>query len=369
MALRRNRDGGGGGPVRIGVRAAAQYLRPRRSRRSRITVYTAGADPHIADYRARLDQVVTFARHNVYISGPGFQSSVEGEEHARTYAAALRSALQRKVPVVRVQTTPIVTEFWLNRLKELIGEFPELFELWVFLEPPTLPPACMGAVDVDDTARSVTEFMIQMPRQFGTHRQDVASTAIFIKGHPVLARDVRDRILEFTKDTLRVRQVKSAAAADGFFRGEYYFAYDSYMNQGQATTRLPSAVWISLAVLHDYELAFDRTGSFRPGGVANIRPAPGKRVYGVLWRVSPADLRELDSLQDPRAYSRRPLDVFSLTGTPYRGCHTYSATPDRPDGEPDPEHLESLIEAARDAGLPTEHVAKLEGMRSAANRR
>jgi hypothetical protein len=149
----------------------------------------------------------------------------------------------------------------------------------------------------------------------------------------------------------------------GFFRGEYFFAYDSYMNQGQATTRLPSAVWIGPAVLHDYKLTFDRTGSFRPGGVANVGPATGSRVYGVLWRISPGDLLELDGMQDPRAYSRRPLTTYSLTGKPFNECHTYFGAPDRNDSDPDIEHLNSLIEAALDVGLPTEYIATLEGRR------
>jgi hypothetical protein len=64
----------------------------------------------------------------------------------------------------------------------------------VFLEPPTPPLAGMCAVDVDDATRSVTEFMIQLPRHLGTHLQDIASMAVFIEGHPVLARAVRGRI-------------------------------------------------------------------------------------------------------------------------------------------------------------------------------
>src|SRR4029077_5021739 len=123
-----------------------------------------------------------------------------------------------------------------------------------------------------------------------------------------------DRIIEFTTDPQRVRRVTSAEAAEGLFRGEYYFSYDSYMDQGQATVRLPSAVLIGPAVLRDYELVFDRTGSFRPGGVANIRPAPRNRVYGVLWRISPADLCNMDGIQDSRSYSKRLLTVYSLTG-------------------------------------------------------
>jgi hypothetical protein len=346
-----------------GGRFAARHWRSRASRHSRTTVYTATADSHMADFRGHLDKVIEAARHNVYISGSGFDSSPKGERQAYTYAGALRSALARGIPVVRVQTTPSVTDFWLNQLKELLREFPDLFELWAFLEPPTLPPTLMCAIDVDDITHSVTEFAIQMPRQLGTHRTDIASTAVFIKGHPLLAQSVRDRIIEFTTDPQRVRRVTSAEAAAGFFRGEYFFAYDSYMNQGQATTRLPSAVWIGPAVLHDHKLAFDRTGSFRPGGVANIRPAPGSRVYGVLWRISPADLHGLDGMQDPRAYSRRLVTSFSLTGQLFDECHVYSAIPDRADGDPDTEHLNSLIEAARDAGLPTDYVAELESMR------
>jgi hypothetical protein len=222
----------------------------------------------------------------------------------------------------------------------------------------------MCAVDVDDMAHSVTEFMIQMPRQMGTHRQDIASMAVFIERHPVLARAVRDRIIEFTTDSERVRRITSAAAAEGFFRSEYYFAYDSYMNQGQATARLPSAVWVGPVVLRDHALAFDRTGSFRPGGVANIHPAPGNRVYGILWRLSPSDLRSLDSLQDQRSYARQPHTVYSLTGKRFDRCHAYSAPPDRPDSGPDAEHLSNLIEFARDAGLPTEYITELEAMHS-----
>ena len=174
----------------VGARAAVQHWRPRRSRRSRTTVYTAGADSHMADYRARLDEVIISARHNVYISGPGFDSSAKGEKQARTYAAALRSSLQRDIRVVRVQTTPIVSTSgcFLKELSEI---------------PSSLNCGILGSADAAaygmcaDRCRrrchSVTEFMIQMPRQLGTHRADIASTAVFIEGHPVLARAMRDQ--------------------------------------------------------------------------------------------------------------------------------------------------------------------------------
>jgi hypothetical protein len=346
-----------------GARFAARRWGARASRRSRITVCTASADSHMADFREHLDEAILAAQHNVYVCGTGFDESPKGVKQALAYTAALRTVLRRGVPVVRVQMTPIITEPWLDQLKELVREFPDLFELWALLEQPSLPPTLMCAIDVDDVKRNVTEFAIQMPRQLGTQHADIASTAVFIKGHPVLARSVRDRITEFTKDPERARRVRTADAVAGFFQGEYFFAYDSYMNQGQATTRLPSAVWIGPVVLHDYKLTFDRTGSFRPGGVANIRPAPGSRVYGVLWRISPGDLHDLDGMQDPRAYSRRPLTTHSLTGKPFSRCHTYSAAPDRNHCDPDIDHLNSLIEAALDVGLPADYIAALESRR------
>ena len=153
-------------------------------------------------------------------------------------------------------------------------------------EPPTLPLPGMCAVDVDDVAHSITEFMIQMPRQLGTHRADIASTTVFIDGHPVLARAVRDRIIEFTTDPQQARRVTNAAAVEGFFRGEYYFAYDFFMDQGLATTRLPSAIWIGPAVLHDYELARDGGAARWPGRA--VRPPAGEVKPSRSGRAEPA---------------------------------------------------------------------------------
>jgi hypothetical protein len=110
----------------MGARAAVRYWKPRYSCRARTTVYTAGPESHMADYRARLDEVVAAARHNVYFSGPGFGPSSKGEKAALTCVAAIRSAFQRGIRVVRVQTTPHAHEFWMNQLKALLGEVPDL---------------------------------------------------------------------------------------------------------------------------------------------------------------------------------------------------------------------------------------------------
>jgi hypothetical protein len=198
-----------------------RFARRRRrspSRLARTTVFTAGPDSHMSDYRNELDKVIISARHCVYLSGPGFDPSGAGRRQAATYADALRSTLRRGIRVVRVQTTPEVASFWLEHLSDLLSEFPQIFELWAFVEPPNLPLPGMCAIDPDDPAHSVTEFMIQMRRHLGTRDYDAAGTAVFIQGHPLLAQGIRDRIVELTKDSSRVARVPDAAAVATILR-------------------------------------------------------------------------------------------------------------------------------------------------------
>jgi cation transport regulator ChaC len=118
---------------------------------------------------------------------------------------------------------------------------------------------------------------------------------------------------------------------------------------------------VCVVVLTGHRLVFNRSGSYRPGGVANIEPAPGERVYGVLWKLAQAEFQSLDQTEDPRAYRRERLQVHSQDGQPY-DCHAYLAIPDQPD-VPDCNYLDALIQAGRDVGLPPEYLARLHARR------
>lgn len=276
---------------------------------------------------------------------------------ATQVVTAMRSALRRDVPVVRLQTRPVVSDFWHEHLTALIAEFRQNFELRVFLDQAPVQVANICAIDVDDASRNVAEMMTEMPRFLGTQRHQAATTAVFVEGHQMLARTFRDRIIELGVDPSLARHLRTADEVAGFFRGEYYFAYGSNMDPAQMLTRCPSAMMVCPVVLPEHRMVFNRSGTYRPGGVANIEPSAGERVYGILWKMAATDFTRLDQTEDPRAYRRQRARVFSLRGQPY-DCHVYHAIPDQPD-LPDHDYLDTLIQAGYNAGLPPEYLTQL----------
>lgn len=343
------------------ARVRRRLLSRAASRRVRTIVFTAGPDPYMSGFYEYLATKIGAARHGVYLSGEGFDATPRAEGMASQVVTAMRSALRRDVPVVRLQTRPVVSDFWHEHLTALVAEFPQLFELRVFLDQAPAEVANVCAIDVDDTSRNVAEMMIEMPRFLGTQRHHAATTAVFVEGHQMLARIFRDRIIELGSDPSIARHLRTGEAAAGFFRGEYYFAYGSNMDAPQMLARCPSAMMIGPVMLPEHRLVFNRSGTYRPGGVANVEPSAGERVYGILWKMATTDFTRLDHTEDPHAYRRENARVYSLRGQPY-DCHVYLAIPDQPD-LPDRDYLDSLIQAGHSAGLPPEYLAELSARR------
>jgi len=71
-----------------------------------------------------------------------------------------------------------------------------------------------------------------------------------------------------------------------------YFAYGHNTNINEMHARAPSAKLVGHADLPDYRLVMDE--------YANIEPAAGHSVHGVLWLISHDDLKRLD---DDEAYA------------------------------------------------------------------
>lgn len=328
------------------------------SRKVRTTVFTAGSNPYMSDFYTHLAAKISSARHDVYITGEGFTPSHGGDSLAGQLVAAMRGVLGRGVRVVRLQSSVVVSDFWRDQMKALTGEFPHLFELHVIVDPAQAQPVSMCAIDVDDASRNVAEMMVGLPRFVGTQTRKLAVTAVFAEGHQLLAQAVRDQIISMCADTAATRRLATPEAVEGHFRGEYYFAYGSNMAPAQMAVRCPSALMVCVAVLTGYRLVFNRSGSYRPGGVANIEPHQSERVYGVVWKLAEAELQGLDQAEDPGAYYREALRVFSLDGRPY-DCHAYLAIADQGD-MPDQHYLNALIQAGRGVDLPPEYLARLQ---------
>jgi hypothetical protein len=87
------------------------------SRKVRTTVFTAGADQYITAFYECFDARIAAARHSVYMTGKGFESPRGGETQAAGLVAAISEALGRGVPVIRLQTRPVISDFWHDQLK------------------------------------------------------------------------------------------------------------------------------------------------------------------------------------------------------------------------------------------------------------
>lgn len=141
-----------------------------------------------------------------------------------------------------------------------------------------------------------------------------------------------------------------------------YFAYGSNMCSDQMRMRCPAAKTIGVGIVHQYELVFNRKGTYRPGAVASIVPCEnGACVYGVIWELTPTDLAELDAIE--QAYKRLPLRVSTPQGQRY-DCHTYIAIPEDDPPEPDQDYLLIILNAATRLGLPTSYVERIERFRA-----
>jgi gamma-glutamylcyclotransferase (GGCT)/AIG2-like uncharacterized protein YtfP len=130
------------------------------------------------------------------------------------------------------------------------------------------------------------------------------------------------------------------------------------MDTEQMKKRCKSANKIGTGKLENYDIIFNRRGSYRPGGVASIQFKEGKSVYGVIWQINFNDLLKLDEIEDPKAYERKILSVIDSEDQKH-DCYVYIA---KPLGifEPDKRYLELMFKAANAENLPKEYIKRLE---------
>jgi len=132
-----------------------------------------------------------------------------------------------------------------------------------------------------------------------------------------------------------------------------YFAYGSNMSRAGMRARCPRAVAIGTGILDGYRffIGIDGWGS--------VERAPGAKVVGVLWRISPRDRAALHAyeLLDKGLYDVRTLPV--RCGTRLVPAMTYLLRR-RVHGRPKPGYIELIGAAARDWDLPTEYIRSIE---------
>lgn len=149
-----------------------------------------------------------------------------------------------------------------------------------------------------------------------------------------------------------------------------YFAYGSNMNPDRVRTRGIEFRRAAGARLDGYALTFDKSSRHHAGaGHANIVPAPGRWVEGVLyWLAEAQEIGKMDRFEaTPVNYSRDVVLVRATDGAggadgppPGIATWTYFANPAvrRPGLKPPRSYLDHLL--AGRAFLSTEYVRMLE---------
>ena len=141
-----------------------------------------------------------------------------------------------------------------------------------------------------------------------------------------------------------------------------YFAYGSNMHPGQMRKRCPGCTFVAAATLRDHRLVFSRLwAAWGGGGVADIQPAPGSVVEGIVWDITETHRRALDEYEEyPKAYTRKDVVVETFDGRPLT-AFAYVA---RPAGIHNPRrrYLRQIIDGACAHGLSPEYIALLEAI-------
>ena len=132
-----------------------------------------------------------------------------------------------------------------------------------------------------------------------------------------------------------------------------YFAYGSNMQRAAMQARCPAARIVGPAVLDGYRffVGVDGWGS--------VKPAPGSKVHGLLWKLTPRDIAALHAYELLHAglYDVRHIGVR-------KGARLVTAMiyvlRRRAEGRPKPGYVEMIAAAARDWKLPEAYIRSVE---------
>ena len=138
-----------------------------------------------------------------------------------------------------------------------------------------------------------------------------------------------------------------------------YFAYGSNMSRRQIAGWCPAAVALGPAELPGHRLAFLRRSIRWEGGAADIVPAAGQSVWGVLWEL-PLGLGELDAKEAAgNAYRRRGAKVL-LGGEPHDAVVYEVIRKEPAEVPPRREYIDMMLAGAREHGLPETWLLRIE---------
>ena len=138
-----------------------------------------------------------------------------------------------------------------------------------------------------------------------------------------------------------------------------YFAYGSNLDAEQMKARCPTARPLGIARLADHRLGFTHYSKRWQGGAADILPALGRSVWGLVYEMGPDDFARLDPFESGYRRIDLALDRAGerLTATSY-------TVVDKGAYAPHPVYLEKMLRWGARWKLPGDYLAALSSTRS-----
>ena len=133
-----------------------------------------------------------------------------------------------------------------------------------------------------------------------------------------------------------------------------YFAYGSNLDAEQMRVRCPTARPLRIARLAGHRLDFTHFSTRWQGGAADVLPAPGRAVWGLVYAMGPDDFARLDPFES--GYRRIALE---LDGTGERLTATSYTVVAKGAFAPHPIYLEKMLRWGARWKLPGDYLAEM----------
>ncbi|MGH9679184.1 MAG: gamma-glutamylcyclotransferase family protein [Candidatus Acidiferrales bacterium] len=148
-------------------------------------------------------------------------------------------------------------------------------------------------------------------------------------------------------------------------RTVWHFAYGSNMSRAQMISRAGNILEERNAHLPNYELRFNKKVRGGTAG-ANVQPAPGKTVYGVLYKIEESSFRSLDRYEGvPEHYRRIEVRVTPENGDPVP-AQVYIASRVEKGLRPAAHYLQTILDGAGEHSFPASYIGEIKTAAGAA---
>jgi gamma-glutamylcyclotransferase (GGCT)/AIG2-like uncharacterized protein YtfP len=140
----------------------------------------------------------------------------------------------------------------------------------------------------------------------------------------------------------------------------YYFGYGANLSLERFKKWHIPVEAVGAAYIDEHQLKFNLPCEYKGKGFAGIENVPGKRVWGILFKINSSALKMLDVLEwvPFNFYDRKLFEVVS-NDKQYQNVHTYVTCHPRYDLIPSKAYLDFIIQAGRKADFPEEYLSEL----------